>query len=171
MNTKINQTASFMIRFNQRIYEENGESKIQWRGKVSHVQNGDELRFVDFKDAVSFIQKKIEHLTIEATKDHHPEQIEGLLKKSFQMWKTAAKTGTEILKETIKDPKKQIGQIQDQISFLGDEISEKVQETVQIDQWRSASRSDFNDVKESINALSKEIKKLNTKINSLSKKK
>ena len=171
MDKKNNQTASFMVRFNQRIYEEKGESKIQWRGKVSHVQNGEELRFIDFKDVVTFIQNQLESLTIEATKDHTPEQVESLLKKSFQMWKTAAKTGTEILKGTIKDPKKQIGQIQDQISFLGDEITEKVQETVHIDQWRSASRSDFNQIQESLIELSNEIKKLNKKVTTLSKKK
>jgi len=171
MTKKTNQTASFMVRFSQKIFEENGESKIQWRGKVSHVQDGSEQRFLDFKDAVSFIQKKLAELTLESTKNHSAEQREGLLQKSFSMWKTMAQAGTEIIKDTIKDPKKQIGQIQEQISFLGDEISEKVQETVHIDQWRSASRSDFNNVKESISDLAKEIKKLNAKIDSLSTKK
>jgi hypothetical protein len=59
------------------------------------------------------------------------------------------------------------GQIQGQISTIGEEISEKVQ----IDQWRNASRSDIHVIMESINDISKELKKLNTKVNALSKKK
>jgi len=40
MPTNNKQTASFMVRFNQSIYEDNGEAEVQWRGKVSHVQDG-----------------------------------------------------------------------------------------------------------------------------------
>ena len=56
MTKKQEQNASFMVRFQQRIFEENGESKIQWRGKVTHVQDGDEKRFSDFNDALTFMQ-------------------------------------------------------------------------------------------------------------------
>ena len=171
MAKKPEQTASFMVRFQQKIFEENGESKIQWRGKVSHVQGGDEQRFSDFKEAVSFIQKKLSELTIEATKDQSPEEREGILKKSLDMWKTVAQVGPKVIMDTIKDPKKQIAhiqdQIQDQISSIGDEIGEKVH----IDQWRNASRSDFKKIKKSISELADEIKKLNNKIDKLSKKK
>jgi hypothetical protein len=45
MANKADQTASFMVRFNQKIFEENGESKVQWRGKVSHVQGGEDMSF------------------------------------------------------------------------------------------------------------------------------
>jgi len=170
MTKKTEQTASFMVRFNQQIFEESGESKIQWRGKVSHVQSGNEKRFVDFKDAVSFMQENLENLTKEATKHQSKETQESLLKKGFSMFKTATHFGTEMLKETIKDPKKQIGQIQEQISFIGEEISERVQEKVHlVDDWRNASRNDFKKVQDSIGALGKEIKKLNAKMDALSK--
>ena len=123
MTKKSNQTASFMVRFNQRIFEEDGESKVQWRGKVSHVQGGDEKSFSDFNDALSFMQKKLTELTNEATKDKTEEQREGILKKSLYMWKTMAQAGPKVIMDTLKDPKKQIAQIQDQISHLGDEIA------------------------------------------------
>ena len=54
MTKKQEQTASFLVRFQQRIFEENGESEVQWRGKISHVQDGEEQRFSDFNDALSF---------------------------------------------------------------------------------------------------------------------
>lgn len=170
MAKKQEQTASFMVRFNQKIYEEEGEANVQWRGKISHVQGGDDQNFTDFNDALIFMQKKLAELTNEATKNDSQERREGILHKSFSMWKTIKDVGPKMIMETIKDPKKQISQIQDQIqdqiSYLGDEISDKVQ----IDQWRNASRADFNQIKESIESLSKELKKLSSKVDKINKK-
>lgn len=172
MTKKAAQTASFMVRFQQQIFEENNESKIQWRGKVSHVQDGEEKRFTDFKDAISFMQKKLENLTIEATKDQPKEQIDSLLKKGVSMFKMATHVGSEIIKDTLKDPKKQMGQIQDQISFLGDEIAEKVQEKAHmVDDWRNVSKADFKSVKDSLLDLTTEIKKLHKKIDGFTENK
>ncbi len=171
MSKKADQTASFMVRFNQKIFEEDGESKVQWRGRVSHVQGGDEKRFSDFNDALEFMQQKLAQLTNEAIKDHSSEEQENILQKSLSIWKTMKEVAPKILMETIKDPKKQIsniqGQLQDQISNIGEEIGEKVH----IDEWRNASRSDFKKMKKSIGNLSDEIKKLSEKIDSISKKK
>ena len=165
MAKKADQTASFMVRFNQIIFEDKGESKVQWRGKVSHVQGGEDQSFSDFNDAVKFIQSKLAELTLEATKDESPEQQESLLKKSFSLWKTMAKEGPKVFMETIKDPRKSVAHLQDQISYLGEDLMEKVH----IDQWRNASRSDFNTIIESISVLSDEIKKLNAKVDAMSK--
>jgi len=165
MAKKADQTASFMVRFNQIIFEEDGESKVQWRGKVSHVQGGEDQSFSDFNDAVKFIRERLADLTIEATKDKSPEQQDSLLQKSFSLWKTVAKEGPKVIMETIKDPRKQVSNLQDQISHLGEDLMEKVH----IDEWRNASRSDFNSIKDAIFTLTDEIKKLNAKVDTLSK--
>lgn len=165
MAKKADQTASFMVRFNQIIFEEDGESKLQWRGKVSHVQGGEDKSFTNFNDAVAFIQERLDDLTMEATKDKSPELQDSLLKKSFSLWKTVTKEGSKVIMETIKDPRKQVANLQDQISYLGEDLMEKVP----IDQWRNASRSDFNTIKESISTLADEIKKLNVKVDAISK--
>ena len=170
MTKKQEQNASFIVRFNQRIFEENGDSKIQWRGKVTHVQDGDEKRFSDFNDALTFMQNKLAELTEEATKHETSEKQESILDKSLSMWKTIKDVGPQIIKDTLKDPKKQLShlqdEIQDKISTFGEEISEKVQ----IDEWRNASRSDFNKIQNQIESLSKEIKKLSTKMDTITKK-
>ena len=170
MIKKQEQTASFMVRFNQRIFEENGESKVQWRGKISHVQDGEEQRFSDFNDALTFMQSKLSELTEEATKHQSSEEQESIIHKSLSMWKTIKDVGPKVIRDTLKDPKKQFTHLQDEIqekiSTIGEEISEKVQ----IDQWRSASRSDFNTIQNQIETLSSEIKKLSTKIDSIKNK-
>ena len=171
MAKKQDQTASFMVRFNQKIFEEDGEPKVQWRGKISHVQGGEDASFSDFNDALKFMQEKLANLTQEATKHEPKERREGILQKSFSVWKTMKEVGPKVIMDTIKDPKKQISniqdQIQDQISTLGEEISEKVQ----IDQWRNASRADFQDIQAAIETMSKELKKLATKVDKINKNK
>ncbi len=165
--TKKTDTASFIVRFHQNIYEENGESKVQWRGKITHVQGDEKQRFSDFNDALIFMREKLADLTEEATKHQSKEEQESILDKSLNVWHTLKEMGPKVIKEAIKNPKKQISQIQEQISYIGDEIGEKVH----IDQWRSASKSDFKEVKEAISQLAEQIKKLDTKVATLSKKK
>ena len=170
MTKKQEQTASFLVRFQQRIFEENGESEVQWRGKISHVQDGEEQRFSDFNDALSFMQQKLGELTEEATKHESSEEQESIIHKSLSMWKTIKDVGPKVIRNTLKDPKKQFthlqDEIQDKIITIGEEISEKVH----IDQWRNASRSDFNKIQSQIAALSTEIQKLSTKFDTIKKK-
>ncbi len=170
MNKKQEQNASFMVRFNQQIFEENEEAKIQWRGKITHVQDGDEKRFSDFNDALVFMQNKLASLTEEATKHESSEKQESILDKSLSMWKTIKDVGPKVIRDTLKDPKKQLShlqdEIQDKITIIGDEISEKVQ----INEWRNASRSDFNKIQNQIESLSTEIKNLSKKMDTLNKK-
>jgi len=170
MKKKQEQTASFMVRFNQQIFEDNGESKIQWKGKISYVQNGDEKRFSDFNDALIFMQQKLGELTEEATKHQTSEEQESIIHKSLSMWKTIKDVGPKVFRDTLKDPKKQFTHLQDEIQGKIHTIGEEISEKVHIDQWRNASRSDFNTIQKQIETLSSEIKKISTKIDSIKNK-
>jgi hypothetical protein len=170
MKKKQEQTASFMVRFNQQIFEDNGESKIQWKGKISYVQNGDEKRFSDFNDALIFMQQKLGDLTEEATKHQTSEEQESIIHKSLSMWKTIKDVGPKVFRDTLKDPKKQFTNLQDEIQGKINTIGEELSEKVHIDQWRNASRSDFNTIQKQIEKLASEIKKISTKIDSIKNK-
>ncbi len=154
------QTASFMVRFTQKIYDEHGESKVQWRGNVSHVQGGEDINFTDFNDAVGFIQQHLANLTMEATHDRTSEEQESILTKSFSLFKSVAATGPKIIKETLKDPRKQVATIQGQLSEYGEELLEKVP----IDQWRNASKSDLKSMQDTLEKLSKSVAALSKKV-------
>jgi len=98
---------------------------------------------------LTFIQEKLTTLTKEATSDKTVEEQEGIIEKSLDIWKKVRATGPKLILDTLKDPKKQVnqlqGQIQDQLAHVSEEISSKVE----IDQWRAASKSDFKQVKDS----------------------
>ena len=73
-----NETASFMVRFTQKIFEdESGQNDVQWRGRISHVQGGDQQAFTDFKDAMTFIQDHLADMTIKNTQHVAPDEQDG----------------------------------------------------------------------------------------------
>jgi len=166
MGNKKDKTASFMLRFTQKIYEEGGKSDIQWRGMVSHVQSDEQQKFTDFNVAIRFIQDRLQNMTRENTADKSEQEQEGLLTKSLYIWKKVAQSAPKMIADALKDPKKQVEQIQHQISNIGDEISARVE----IDEWRNASRSDFKKILSAIDTLSDEIKVINKKVDKLAKK-
>ena len=136
-------TASFVLRFTQKVFQdEQGEHDVQWRGKIEHVQGGEELRFANVEEALTFIQGKLRDLTIQATEDKTPEEQQGILSKSFELWRRMAKDAPKMVRETIKDPMKQVAQIQSQIQEVGDTIGQRINERIDkasndLDEWRA----------------------------------
>ena len=164
MARKNDQTASFMVRFTQKIYEDDhGTSQVQWRGKISHVQGGTQKNFTEFTDALDFIQSKLSVLTKNATMDKTPEEQEGILARSLDVWKKISTTGAKMAFETIKDPRKGVAQIQEQISQVGEDIGSRLE----IDEWRGASKSDFKSIMESLEKVTSNLKALHEKVDRL----
>ncbi len=163
-----NQTASFMLRFTQKIFEdEKGTPQVQWRGKISHIQGGEQENFVEVTDAIKFIKVKLSELTKKATKDKTPEEQEGILVRSLDIWKKISSTGAKMAFETIKDPRKGVAHIQEQISQVGEDIGQRLE----IDEWRGATKSDFKSIMETLENVTTQLHTLNKKVDQLSKNK
>ncbi len=170
MSNRKEETASFMIRFTQKIFEsEKGEAQVQWRGNIRHVQGGDEKRFSEFEEVVKFIQSKLQDLTIQAMENKSPEEQKGILAKSFDLWKKMATEAPKMVIETIKDPKKQVAQIQDQIQDQLSQVKEEIGQKFDVDSWLSSSKSDSKKILEKLESLSDEVARLNEKVDQLKK--
>ena len=63
------------------------------------------------------MREKLADLTEEATKHQSKEEQESVLDKSLNIWHTLKEMGPKVIKKAIKNPKKQISQIQEQISI------------------------------------------------------
>lgn len=167
MTKRNDQTASFMVRFNQKIYQDNeGLDQVQWRGKISHVQGGDQSNFSEFSEVISFIQDKLSGLTKQATEDRTPEEQEGILTKSLDMWKKLSTTGAKMAIETIKDPRRGVAQIQEQISQVGEELGSKIE----MDNIRSASKADLQTVLKRLEEVSADLRSLHSKVDAINDK-
>jgi polyhydroxyalkanoate synthesis regulator phasin len=116
------------------------------------------------------MQNKLAELTEEATKHETSEKQESIIDKSLSMWKTIKDVGPKVLRDTLKDPKKQFTHLQDEIQYKINTFGEEISDKVQINEWRNASRSDFNKIQNQIESLSSEIKKLSTKMGTIQKK-
>jgi len=140
MANKKEETASFVLRLSQKIYNsENGEAKLQWRGNIRHVQSGEEKRFASYEDATEFVQSKLSDITMAAIEDKPEEDQRGILSQSFDFWKKMALNAPKIVMDSIKDPKRQAEQIQEQITQFNDSISRKFEDKfgskIELDNW------------------------------------
>lgn len=175
MSTKKDETASFVLRFTQKIFKnDQGEPQIQWRGNIRHVQGGDEKRFSEFDEAVGFVQEKLAELTMLQVEDKSPEEQKGILAKSYDLWKRVAAETPKLVRESLKDPKKQVAQIQEQMSHVGDAINQRIEDTLgqklEIDEFRGVSKADFKNMMHAMEMMSNEIQALHKKVDTLSKK-
>ncbi|MBL0024409.1 MAG: hypothetical protein IPO98_05025 [Saprospiraceae bacterium] len=154
MSSKKEETASFVLRLSQKIFEaETGEHQIEWRGNIRHVQSGEEVRFSNVEDAESFVQKKLTSMTMKAVEDKPDEAQKGILSKSFDFWKKVATATPKLVMDSIKDPKKQAehlqDQIQEQIHQISDAIGQKLEDTIgskiELDNILPASKAEIID--------------------------
>jgi 6-phosphofructokinase len=175
MATNKEETASFVLRLSQKIYQnDDNEPQVQWRGSIRHVQTGEESRFLTFENAREFVQQKLEAMTIKAVEDKPEHEQRGIISKSFDFWKKVATATPKLVIDSIKDPKKQAaqiqGQIQEQIHQLSDSIEHTLEERKsELDNWLGASKSDSRKIVEMLAEMSAQIAALNRKVDELSK--
>ena len=171
MAKKKEETASFVLRFTQKIYSgEDGESQVQWRGNIRHVQGGEEKRFSEFEEAYQFIQNKLADLTIQAVEGKSPEEQKGILAKSFDLWRRMAMETPKMVIETIKDPKKQVAQLQDQLQDQFSQVRDEIGQKLEIDNWIGPTKVDFNQLSALLDKINRDIGTLHDKVDQLSKK-
>jgi tetrahydromethanopterin S-methyltransferase subunit G len=176
MATKKEETASFVLRLSQKIFEsEEGSHDVTWRGNIRHVQSGEEARFSTFEEAEGFVKEKLTKLTLNAVEDKPEETKKGVLAKSFEFWKSVASATPKLVMDSIKDPKKQAEQLQDQLQHkiqdisdaIGQKFDEKIGSKIELDQLLPASRSEILSKIDLLNgrldSIEKKLDKINTK--------
>lgn len=180
MVNKKEETASFVLRLSQKIYNsEEGEPKIQWRGSIRHVQSGEEQRFASFEKATSFMQSRLSDMTLLAIKDKPEEEQKGIISMSFDFWKKVASNAPKVVIDSIKDPKKQATQIQEQIQdqfqqiqeSIGHKIEEKLGSKVEFDSWLSSPKNELNEILDTLTALTDKVEALSKQVEKLNRKK
>ena len=169
MPAKKEETASFVLRFTQKIFQnEQEESEVQWRGNIRHVQGGQEKRFSEFNEVVNFIQEKLADLTIQAMGEKSPEEQKGILATSFELWKRMSTTYPKMVLDTIKDPKSGVEQIQDEVNQQIKGVKDTISAKLDPDAWKPATKSDLQEVLQMMEKLSKEVHALNKKVDKMS---
>jgi hypothetical protein len=111
------EVASFVLRFTQDLWQDSqGEPRVEWRGQVRHVQNGEELRFHNLADAVTFIQDALLNLTKNCIPTDDKIYQEKAMQESFKLWEKFAQNYTSMIVEAVQQTVKQSEAIQKQMN-------------------------------------------------------
>jgi len=124
--------ASFLIRFTQDLWEdEQGEPRVQWRGRINHVQGDEEQSFTDFSEVVEFIQRHLTQLTLDSMpKDGQMDQ-EKTLHESFKLWEQFASSYTDLMFDAMERTIQGSQAIKSQMDMTLDEMFKRWRASIQ----------------------------------------
>ncbi|RIK44679.1 MAG: hypothetical protein DCC55_01560 [Chloroflexi bacterium] len=102
------ETASFVLRFTHDLWQDQqGEPRVEWRGQVSRVQDGAELRFTDLAEAISFIKDSLLKLTMGCIPKGDQVYQEKAMQESFKLWERFAQGYTDMIVAAMQRTSKQ----------------------------------------------------------------
>jgi len=170
MNTQ-RSVASFLLRFTQDLWQdENGDPRVQWRGHIDHVQGKESIPFVDFSEAMLFMQQQLQELTLGAFPTTDPQMQEKLLKESFKLWEAFARSYTEMILQTL-------GQTIERSQAIQEQVGETIAKSFRLwlppafrSQPAAPASSQEADLPGLIQDLADQVNKLNEKIKLLEAK-
>jgi hypothetical protein len=106
-----------VLRFTQDLWQDpHGEPRVEWRGQVRRVQDGEEIRFKDLSDAMAFIQESLLKLTMECVPKDDKVYREKAMQESLKFWEKFATGYANMLVEAMQQSMKQSEAFQKQVS-------------------------------------------------------
>jgi len=100
--------ASFVLRFTQDLWrDQEGQPRVEWRGQVRRVQDGEELRFTDLADAMNFIQESLLKVTMNAVPKEDKMYQDKAMRESLKMWEKFAENYTSLMVDAMQQTMKQ----------------------------------------------------------------
>lgn len=94
--------ASFLVRFTQERWQGEDGRHLTWRGRVRHVQDGEERAFTDFADAVAFMQGHLDGLTRAAAAGGDAMEQERVMKESLRLWEQFASQASQMMADAME---------------------------------------------------------------------
>lgn len=115
--------ASFVLRFTQELWQDpQGEPRVEWRGHIRHVQDGDEFRFTELTEVMNFIQQSLMKLTMDCMPKEDKMYQDKALRESFKLWEKFATSYTEVMTEAVQQTVKQSEVFQKQVTEVVEQV-------------------------------------------------
>ncbi|HSF83622.1 MAG TPA: hypothetical protein VLA49_20485 [Anaerolineales bacterium] len=151
--------ASFVIRFTQHLWKDEGEEPhLQWRGHIRHVQGDQEASFTDLNDALVFIRDHLTQLTLIAAADEKLTEQERILGESFKLWEGLTSSYVEMMKDALQRTLKQSDAMTGQL----DEAVARAQRS-----WNMPLSADRQKIDTALEQLNAHIQSLTEKVSEL----
>lgn len=168
--------ASFVLRFTQDLWrDDGGDPRVEWRGHIRRVQDGEELRFTDIAEAMNFIQNSLMQVTANALPKEDQSYRDKAMRESLKLWETFAESYTTLFVNAMEKSVKQSEAFQKQVNetveqvmkpwwlmgLPGQMVEKKAEETVE-----RSSAVDLQ-ILQTLAALQEQIAALNAKVDRL----
>jgi hypothetical protein len=116
-------TASFVLRFTQDLWRDQaGEPRLEWRGQVRRVQDGEELRFTDLAEAMNFIQESLLKVTMNAVPKEDKMYQDKAVRQSLKLWEKFAENYTSMMVDAMQQTMKQSESFQRQVNDAVEQV-------------------------------------------------
>lgn len=116
-------TASFVLRFTQDLWrDQKGEPRLEWRGQVRRVQDGEELRFTDLAEAMNFIQESLLKVTMNAVPKEDKQYQDKAVRQSLKLWEKFAENYTSMMVDAMQQTMKQSESFQRQMNEAVEQV-------------------------------------------------
>jgi hypothetical protein len=116
-------TASFVLRFTQDLWrDQKGEPRLEWRGEVRRVQDGEELRFTDLAEAMNFIQESLLKVTMNAVPKEDKQYQDKAVRQSLKLWEKFAENYTSMMVDAMQQTMKQSESFQRQMNEAVEQV-------------------------------------------------
>ena len=154
--------ASFVVRFTQDVWEDDqGEPQVSWRGHIRHIQGDEEVRFTDFSEAVTFMQRYMKELTLgrlEALSEGEERDQERPLHESFRLWEKSATSYADMMFGAME-------QSMQQSETLRKRMDTAMRDSFQA--WIPSSRTASSKILETLQALQEQVQALTERVGNL----
>jgi hypothetical protein len=121
------------------------------------------MPFVDFTEAMHFIQQQLQDLTLQAVPTTDPQFQEKLLKESFRLWDDFTKSYTEMVLSTI-------GQTMERSQEMQEQVGETIARAFRMwmpPAFRNVEDAHASDLNGLVSDLAAQVAALNEKISAL----
>ena len=115
--------ASFVLRFTQDLWrDDGGDPRVEWRGHIRRVQDGEELRFTDIAEAMNFIQNSLMQVTANALPKEDQSYRDKAMRESLKLWEVFAESYTTLFVNAMEKSVKQSEAFQKQVNETVEQV-------------------------------------------------
>ena len=115
--------ASFVLRFTQDLWrDDGGDPRVEWRGHIRRVQDGEELRFTDIAEAMNFIQNSLMQVTANALPKEDQSYRDKAMRESLKLWEVFAESYTSLFVNAMEKSVKQSEAFQKQVNETVEQV-------------------------------------------------
>lgn len=94
---------SFVVRFTQTADTTvRGAPRVEWRGRIRHIQTNEETGFIHFPDAMTFMARFLDGYRGRAAREEQPMSSSNPMREGFRLWEQMTRQYIDTVMTTVE---------------------------------------------------------------------